>query len=165
MAKFLICCVPTTYAGMFKAIAYSDLILNLTLIAFAAWSLKYEFHLNTLIYIVLTLLYASIVFSALKNFYEKKTPNTKFQHFYSILRLLVLTGSLVASYNTFLRTYLILDNYDGPYKKNCYIFFGGFSFGLVLYFIYNIHWSLQLLFVTFGQRSGEDPEDSEEFLE
>lgn len=165
MANFLLCCVPTTYAGMFKAIAYTDLILNVLLLVAAGYSFRYEFHLNVLLYIILTLVFVFIVLAAIKNFYEKKTPNSKFQRFYSTLRCILLIVSIVYSYDTYWRSYLILDNYDGPHKNECLIFFSIFSTCLLIYLIYTVHWTIQLLKVTYGQRSGDDDEDSEEFLE
>lgn len=165
MGKFFICCWPLTFGGMFKAIASADLFLSVILIAATGASFKYEFHLNSLLYLVLTVIYFFFVFSALRIYYTKYRPNTKYQRCYAVTRLVLLIGSLFASYNTYYKSYMLLDNYEGPNKMKCMIFFATFSLVLVIYFIYNIHWSINLLQVTFGKRSGDEDEDSEELLE
>lgn len=163
--KFLLCCCPLTYQGTFKAVAYTDLLLNIGLIVAGAYAIKQEFSVNTLFYMVLTVLYILLVIWSLRKFYEDHRLNAKFQHFYAILRLLILIVSLLASYSTYMTAYYLLDNYDGPKKTICWIYFGAFTATLFIYFLLNISWSIKLLKVTYGQRSGDEEQDSEELLD
>ena len=165
MVKFLLCCAPVTHAGMFKAVAFADLLLNSLLVAAAVYSMTREFHLNALIYLALTCLYLLLVAVSLRKFYEKRTPHSKTQKLYAVVRAGSLGYCLFASYDAYYRGFMLLDLYDGPHKKDCIVFFSVFSACLLLYLLLAAHWSVQLLRVTFGSRSGDDDEDSEEFLD
>ena len=165
MVKFFICCFESTYTGYFKAVAFTDILLNLGLIAAGVYSIFFEFHFYVILYSFLTLIYIFFVISNLKQYYKKKQCNSKMHKCYALTRFLLLLGSLAGIGVYYHKTFVLVTNFIGEKRTECLIFFGVFSFFLFIYYLLNIAWSIGLFKVTYGARSGDEEEDSEEFLE
>ena len=130
--------MESTYSGYFKAVAFTDILLNLGLIAAGVYSILFEFHFYTIVYSLATLVYIFFVISNLKQYYKKKQCNTKMHKCYALLRFLLLLGSLAGIGVYYHKTFVLVTNYIGEKRTECLVFFGIFSFILFLYFLQTV---------------------------
>ena len=158
MVNLLCCCISLTKEKFYNIITLIDIILNLTLMGFGFYLIKYQLNILSLILSTVTFLYICWEIKLYTNYLKEKNFGSSSHRCFAFLRLFIFFSSLYGI--TFIKeAFTLLRNYKGEGQIKLWAIFVSSLVLLFFYLLLNFIWSCLLIKVVLSP--GGVYEDSE----